>query len=103
MCSTSVRGEDELAMKSRYPDHPGSYAADCLAAAQVNISRLLASGVLFVALLTAMTFVEAPMASDDVRAHIAGVPMSTSSTVAAGRADYVLGCLRQDQDDHERS
>ena len=93
-------------MKSRPTDHSAPYAADCVAAAQVNSPRLLASGALFVALLAAMTFVEAPVASGDVRAHIAADPLSTSSTTAAGRvtgADYVLGCLEQHQGDHESS
>ena len=93
-------------MKSRSTDHTGGYAADCLAAAQVNTPRLLASGVLFVALLAAMTFVEAPVASGEVPARIAADPLFTASTSAAGRvtgADYVLGCVGQEQDDHERS
>ncbi len=93
-------------MKSRSTDHTAPYAADCVAAAQVNTPRLLASGVLFVALLAAMTFVEAPVPSGDVRAHIAADPLPTASNTAAGRvtgADYVLGCLGQRQDDHERS
>ena len=81
-------------MKSRSTDHTGGYAADCLAVAQVNTPRLLASGVLFVALLAATTFVEAPFATGDVRARIAADPLSTASTRAAGQvtgAHYVLG------------
>jgi hypothetical protein len=53
-----------------------------------------------------MTFVEAPVVSGDVRAHIAADPLPTASTSAAGRvtgAHHVLGSLGQEQDDHERS
>jgi hypothetical protein len=79
-------------MKSRSTDHTAPYAADCVAAAQVNTPRLLASGVLFVALLAAMTFVEAPVASGDVRAHIAPDPLPTASSTAADGSPAPITC-----------
>jgi hypothetical protein len=86
------------------------YAADCLASAQVDASRLLASGVLFLALLTAMTFVDAPIATHDLRAHVAVDPQTTSSVIgdaAKSRrvftAETALGCPGQHRGSHERS
>jgi hypothetical protein len=97
-------------MNSRHTENTASYAADCLASAQVDAPRLLASGVLFVVLLTAMTFVEAPISRHDLRTHVAGDPQSTSSIIESSvnggwvfTADSALGCPGQHQDNHGRS
>ena len=94
-------------MKSRSTEDTAPYAADCVASAQVNAPRLLASGVLFTVLLVAMTFIEAPIARQALRTYVAGVPQSTLSIVGSaangGRviiADSTLGCPRQQQDSH---
>ena len=70
-------------MNSRFTEDTAPYAADCVASAQVNAPRLLASGALLVVLLTAMTFIEAPVARHDLRAHVAGDPQSTSSVIGS--------------------
>ena len=97
-------------MNSRRAEDTAPYAAECLASAQVNAPRLLASSALFVVLLTAMTFIEAPIARHDLRTHVAGDPQSTGSIPGAaansGRvftADRALGCPGQRRGDHERS
>ena len=97
-------------MNFRSKRDTATYAADCLASAQVDGSRLLASGVLFVVLLTAMTFVEAPIANHDLRAHVAGDPQTTSSAIGDAAnsrpvftADTALGCPGQHRGSHERS
>ena len=95
-------------MNSRFTEDTVPYAADCLASAQVDAPRLLASGVLLVVLLTAMTFVEGPVARHDLRAHVAADPQSTSSVIGSGSggrmltADVAPGCPGQ-QGNHERS
>jgi hypothetical protein len=97
-------------MKSRCAEDTAPYAADCLASAQVNAPRLLASSALFVVLLAAMTFIETPVACNDLRTHVARDPQSTSSVLAAaansGRAftaDSALRCPGQHRDNHARS
>src|SRR3954463_7297732 len=97
-------------MNFRSKRDTATYAADCIASAQVDASRLLASGVLFVALLTAMTFVEAPIAKHDLRAHVAVDPQTTSSVIGDAAnsrrgltADTALGCPGQHRGSHERS
>ena len=95
-------------MNSRCAEDTAPYAADCIASAQVNAPRLLASSALFVVLLAAMTFVEAPVARHDLRTHVARDPQSTSSVLGAAAnraftADSALGCPGQHRDNHARS
>ena len=97
-------------MKSRCAEDTAPYAADCLASAQVNAPRLLASSALFVVLLAAMTFIETPVARHDLRTHVARDPQSTSSVLGAapnsGRAftaDSALRCPGQHRDNYARS
>jgi hypothetical protein len=97
-------------MNSRRAEDTAPYATDCLASAQVNAPRLLASSALFVALLAAMTFIEAPVERHDLRTRAAGDPQSTSSVIGAeaksGRAfiaDNAFGCPGQHRDNHARS
>jgi hypothetical protein len=78
-------------MNSRHTEDTASYAVDCVASAQFNAPRLLASGALFAVLLTAMTFIEAPIARHDLGMHVAGDPQSTSSIIrsaANGERDF---------------
>jgi len=97
-------------MSSRCTEDTVPYATDCVASAEVNAPRMLASGVLFFVLLTAMTFIEAPIAHDGLRAQVVGDRQSTSSTLGhattGGRVittESALGCLRQHRDNHARS
>jgi hypothetical protein len=97
-------------MNFRRAEDTAPYAADCLASAQVNGPRLLASSALFIVLLAATTFIEAPVARHDLRTHVAGDPQSTSSVIGAGAnsgraftADSALGCPGQHRDNHARS
>ena len=96
-------------MNFRRAEDTAPYAADCLASAQVNAPRLLASSALFVVLLAAMTF-EALVARHDLRTHVAGDPQSTSSVIGAEAnsggaftAPSALGCPGQHRDNHARS
>ena len=66
-------------MNRRVSDDTASYAADCVASADINLPRLIASCALFAALLAAMTFLEAPLPREDLYAQAAGDPQSTSS------------------------
>jgi hypothetical protein len=66
-------------MNRRVSDDTATYAADCIASADMNLPRSVASCALFAALLAAMTFLEAPLAREDLYAQTAGDPQSTSS------------------------
>ena len=97
-------------MNSRRAEDTTPFAADCLASAQVNAPRLLASSALFVVLLVAMTFIETPVACNDLRTHVAGDPQSTSSVIGAEAnrggaftAHSALGCPGQHRDNNARS
>jgi hypothetical protein len=65
-------------MNRRVSDDTASYAADCVASADMNVPRLVASCALFAALLATMTFLEAPLPREDLYAQAAGDPQSTS-------------------------
>jgi hypothetical protein len=66
-------------MNRRVSDDTATYAGDCIASADVNLSRLVASCALFAALLGAMTFLEAPPSREALYTQTAGDPQSTSS------------------------
>jgi hypothetical protein len=63
----------------RVSDDTASYAPDCVASADMNLPRLVASCALFAALLAAMTCLEDPLPREDLYAQAAGDPQSTSS------------------------
>jgi hypothetical protein len=48
-------------MNRRVSDDTATYAADCVASADTNLPRLVASCALFAALLAGMSFVDAPL------------------------------------------
>jgi hypothetical protein len=71
-------------MNRRVSDDTATYAADCLASADINLARLIASCALFAALLAGMTFVDAPLPRNQFYVQ-AGDPQSTSSISGSER------------------
>ena len=71
-------------MNRRVSDDTATYAVDCVASADMNLPRLVASCALFGTLLAAMTFLEAPLQREDLYAQTAGDPQSTSSISGYG-------------------
>ena len=66
-------------MNRRVSDDTATYMADCVASADMNLPRLVASCALFAALLAGMSFVDAPLPRNQFYLQAAGDPQSTSS------------------------
>ena len=72
-------------MNRRASDDTATYAADCVASADMNLPRLVASCALFAALLAGMSFVDAPLPRNQFYLQAAGDPQSTSSITGSER------------------
>jgi hypothetical protein len=72
-------------MNRRVSDDTATYAADCVASADMDLPRLIASCALFAALLAGMSFVDAPLPRNQYYVQASGDPQSTSSISGSER------------------
>ena len=79
-------------MNRRVRDDTATYMADCVASADMNLPRLLASCALFAALLAAMTFVDAPLPRDELYVQATGDPQLISSISGSGPKQEAEKC-----------
>jgi hypothetical protein len=79
-------------MNRRVSDDTATYAADCVASADMNLPRLVASCALFAALLAGMTFVDCPLPRSEFYVQAAGDPQSTSSISESERKQEPREC-----------
>jgi hypothetical protein len=79
-------------MNRRVSDDTATYAADCVASAEMNVPRLLASCALLAVLLAAMTFIEAPRPRQDFYVQADEDPQSTASISGSGRKQEAVEC-----------
>ena len=79
-------------MNRRVTDDTATFAAGCVASAEMNVPRLVASSALFAVLLAATTFIEAPLPRQDFYVQAAEDPQSTSSISGSGRKQEAVEC-----------
>ena len=79
-------------MNRRVSDDTATYTADCVASADMNLPRLIASCALFAALLAAMTFVDAPLPRHEFYVQATEDPQITSSTSGSGSKQEAGDC-----------
>ncbi len=79
-------------MNHRVSDDTATYMADCVASADMNLPRLVASCALFAALLAVMTFVDAPLPRDELYVQATGDPQLISSISGSGPKQEAEKC-----------